>query len=276
MSKLRGKRVALLEARMSNELAKLVRLNGGEPVCVPAVREEAVDSSEQVAALIDDLNEGRVEVIFFQTGVGAKALFKEAERLERLTVLLNALTRVTTVARGPKPTTVLKQNKVPISVSIREPYTTREILDAVDQLELAHKGVALLHYGERNTALAEALKARSARLHEITLYEWRMPEDVGPLEKLVRQVIEGCMDAVVFTSQIQVRHFLEIGASLKQKEELVHALNTRTTVAAVGPTCAATLQSFGVAPRIVPSPPKMGPLVAALAEHLATKTRKDS
>ena len=32
-------RVVLLESRMSRELARLVEKHGGEPVCVPAVRE---------------------------------------------------------------------------------------------------------------------------------------------------------------------------------------------------------------------------------------------
>ena len=39
MSSLNGTRVALLESRMSGELADLVRRHGGEPRCVPAVRE---------------------------------------------------------------------------------------------------------------------------------------------------------------------------------------------------------------------------------------------
>ena len=33
-------RIALLESRMSRELARLVDKHGGEPVCVPAVREQ--------------------------------------------------------------------------------------------------------------------------------------------------------------------------------------------------------------------------------------------
>ena len=42
MKSLEGARVALLEARMSSELANLVRRYGGEPFGAPAVREEAL------------------------------------------------------------------------------------------------------------------------------------------------------------------------------------------------------------------------------------------
>jgi len=39
-------RIALLEARMSGELASLVRNHGGEPICVPAVREAPLECAD--------------------------------------------------------------------------------------------------------------------------------------------------------------------------------------------------------------------------------------
>src|SRR5215831_7473344 len=106
MSSLNGARVALLEARMTSELAGLVRRFGGEPVVAPAVREVPVQSGEAVAGLIDRLVAGAIHVILFQTGVGVKALFAQAERLGRLPELLEGLGRVITIARGPKPSAV--------------------------------------------------------------------------------------------------------------------------------------------------------------------------
>lgn len=53
MSALAGLRMALLESRMSDELAALVRRQGGDPYCVPAVREERADARAEVAALLD-------------------------------------------------------------------------------------------------------------------------------------------------------------------------------------------------------------------------------
>jgi uroporphyrinogen-III synthase len=276
MSRLNQARVALLEARMSSELAALVRRLGGEPLCAPAVREATLDAGQAVATLIDRLSAGEIQVIFFLTGVGVKALLKEAEHLSRLEELLAALRSVTTVARGPKPSAVLKHNQVPIAVSIQEPYTTTEILAALDALELEGRGAALLHYGERNEALAEALLKRGARLEEVCLYEWQLPEDVEPLELLIGEIIGGRVDAVAFTSQIQARHLFQIAAELGEAEALREALNAKTVVAAVGPTCAAALESVGVTPQIVPQPPKMGPMVVALAEYLEQKRHRAS
>jgi len=39
------------------------------------------------------------------------------------------------------------------------------------------------------------------------------------------------------------------------------------TVAVIGPVCRAALKEHGVASRVMPAVPKMGPLIAALAEY---------
>jgi len=47
---------------------------------------------------------------------------------------------------------------------------------------LTNRSVALVHYGERNTALSAALRSRGARLDEVCPYEWALPEDLAPLD----------------------------------------------------------------------------------------------
>jgi uroporphyrinogen-III synthase len=96
-----------------------------------------------------------------------------------------------------------------------------------------------------------------------------MPEDLGPLRRLVGDICGGRLGAVVFTSQAQARHLFEVARSIDAEPALRDALRTRTIVAAVGPTCAAALESLGVQPHIVPAHPKMGAMVAALAAHFS-------
>src|SRR5919199_1596836 len=271
MSDLKGIRVALLEGRMSSELAGLVQRHHGEPYCVPAVREIPLECEEQVAHFINTLSDGSLQIVVFLTGAGAKALFQEAERLGRLGELLTALRGVTTVCRGPKPVAVLRDKQVPISVSAPEPHTTVELLEALAPIDLNGKGVAVVHYGERNAALAEALQAHGCRLEELCLYEWCLPEDVGALETLVRDILDGRVDAVAITSQVQIRHLFLVATEMEQAGELTQALNTRTIVASIGPTSTAALQSFGVTPQVVPEHPKMGQLVIALAQYMEKK-----
>lgn len=264
---LNGVRVALLEARMSGEISELVRRYGGVPHCVPAVREAAVDCAAPVASLLDGFEQDGSCIAVFLTGVGASALFSEAERQGRLPLLLSALKRGVVVCRGPKPSAVLKRQGITVAVPVAEPYTSHEVIQAMSGLDLTDRRVTLVHYGERNELLAGALSARGALLDELCLYEWQMPEDLGPLQQMIHDLLGGRFDALVFTSQIQCRHLFRIAADMRLDQPLTRALTSGIVIAAIGPTCRAAVEAFGVTPHVVPAHPKMVPLVASLAEY---------
>ena len=125
-----------------------------------------------------------------------------------------------------------------------------------------------MHYGERNAALADALRARGARLAEACPYEWALPEDIEPLRALVRESRRDSSTRSLFTSQMQVRHLFTVAAELGLAKELATALNDDIIVAAVGPVCAEALKEVGVTPDVQPADPKMGPLLMALADYI--------
>jgi uroporphyrinogen-III synthase len=269
MSGFKDARIALLEARMSSEMADLVRRHGGNPYNVPAVREVPIESQSEVATFIDHLAQGKISIAVFFTGVGVNALFKQAEQLGRLTELQDALRQLTVVSRGPKPGAALKRAGIPITLSAAEPYTTAELLQAALTLDLNGKVVGVVHYGERNEQLTGELKERGASIEELCLYEWLLPEDLTSLQTLVHEIIDGHVDAVVFTSQIQIRHLFLVAADMHLTHELTTALQSRTIVASVGPTCTGVLHQYGVTPHVIPEHPKMGHLVKTLAEYMA-------
>lgn len=269
METLNGARIALLEGRMRGELAELVRRHGGLPCSVPAVEEAPLASSERVTVLLDQLTGGAVTVAVLLTGAGVRSLFAEAERLGRPEELRVALRTATTVCRGPKPVGALSQEGVPARVKAPAPHTTAELLGAMAPLDLHGAGVVVVHYGERNGPFAEALCARGARLEELCLYEWRLPADRGPLRALVRRLIDGDLDAIAFTSQVQLRHLLTVAGEMGQEEALLDALRSTLAVASIGPTCTAALRGAGIQPHVEPEHGKMGHLVAALARRFA-------
>ena len=85
----------------------------------------------------------------------------------------------------------------------------------------------------------------------------------------LRDLVKLEVDAVVFTSQVQWKHLLQVATALGLGDDLIHALNSHVVVAAVGPICSAALDAAGVHPQVVPDNPKMGPLVTALAEYFS-------
>jgi uroporphyrinogen-III synthase len=267
---LAGRRVALLEARLASEAAALVRRLGGMPVSVPALREEAVSATAMVTAFLDNLATGDIAFVICQTGGGVNALFDEAAVLGRSGALLEGLARVPIVSRGPKPGAALASRGLRPTVTVPSPYTTGELLAVLGPLPVERAGVAIVNYGERNEALTGALEARGARTFELTLYEWRLPEDTAPLVGLVDQILAAEVDAVTFTTQVQVRHLFAV-TDPRLRPALALALDRLVVTGAVGPTCAQALRSFGVEDIVVPENPKLGPLFAALASRLAAR-----
>jgi uroporphyrinogen-III synthase len=260
--------VALLESRMSLELARLVEKHGGEPLCVPAMRECPEQSSDTARRLVEELTSDRHELVVFMTGVAVSLLFETAEQLGRRSELVAALRRMTTVARGPKPTAALRGYGVAPTLTAREPYTSAELIDALTGLELHGRRVVVLHYGERSQTLAETLLARGAKLEELYLYRWAPVEKTERLEQLAAQIVRGEVAALAITCQVQFRHLYRCAEKVGLARELVRALNEDLVVGAVGPTCEAALRAHGVRAHVVPENPKMGPLIVALMRML--------
>lgn len=254
---------------MGTELADLVRRYGGLVWSAPAVREAPLDCGAIVSEFLNRIRTPARRVHVFLTGAGATALFQEADRQGQLPFIIESMKRGTIVCRGPKPMAALKRYGLSPNASAASPYTSHELLATMEGIDLAGAEVTLVHYGEHNESLSGHLRQRGAVLNELCLYEWRLPDDVSLLQDLARGVARHEVDAVMFTSQVQWKHLLHVATALGLADAVIHALNDSITVAAVGPICSAALEAAGVRPQVVPDNPKMGPLVAALAQHFA-------
>jgi uroporphyrinogen-III synthase len=264
---MQGARVALLEARKESELASLVRRHGGEPVCVPALREvERECSVSAAAAVAASTRPGAVVVL--ATGVGLDRWIKVSTSLGRGEELRAALARATVVCRGPKPVAVLKREGLVAHVRAASPNTTAELLAALAGVDVRDRDVVFVHDGGGARTVPEALASRGARVVEVQPYEWAMPEDTGPLRDLVRTIVAGGVEAVAITTQVQARHLFDAAEGLGMRAALRDALASRVVVAAVGPTSARTLTELGAPPHVVPDQPSMGAMVVALARRL--------
>ena len=268
---LNGRRIGLLEGRLSEDLAAMVRRLGGTPVNAPAVRE--VPKLDDFATFMEGLTAGRYTLVIFQTGAGANVLLREAERLGRLAEARRALAATIIACRGPKPLAVMARHSLPVRITTSKPHTTRELLDALSALDLCGCGVLLVHYGERNIALADALRAREARLDEVCPYEWALPEDIGPLQAIVRDALADRLDALLITSQVQCRHLFRVATEMGLADSLTSALNADIVVGAIGPVSAEALRMAGVVPDVLPASPNMPSLITAVADYFELTDR---
>ncbi len=264
---MRGARVALLEARMEGELAGLVRRHGGEPVCVPALREVERDCAEEVAQAYRALV-GEGAVIVLTTGVGLARLLRVGEAIGLAKELRAELARATVVCRGPKPIAVLKRENLPVHVRAEPPHTTTELLAALEGITVTGHDVVFVHDGGGSRDVAVALEKRGARVIDVRPYAWALPEDLGPLRALIETIVCGEVEAVAFTTQVQARHLFAVADAIGSRDALSRAMRERVIVAAVGPTCARALTQLGAPPHVVPAQGKMGAMVVALAAKI--------
>jgi uroporphyrinogen-III synthase len=102
----------------------------------------------------------------------------------------------------------------------------------------------------------------------VPVYQWRLPEDTGPLTDAVRAILRGEVDVVLFTNAVQVDHVMQMAERLDSADRLRAALS-RIVVSAVGPIVAERLRSYELPVDFEPSHPKMGIHVKETSERAA-------
>ncbi len=263
-----GASVAVFERRMADALAKSVQSHGGVAVSAPAMREVPLSSNREALAFGEQLLAGRIDVVICMTGVGTRMLLELLGQTHEPEHFLEALRHTTIVARGPKPLRVLGEFKIPVTISVPEPNTWQEIVQALDlshrSVELAGKTVAIQEYGMSSPSLVQALRQRGATMVSVPVYRWALPEDLGPLTHAIDRLIAGTIQFALFTNTAQVRHLLQVAES-RGVEPALRAALARVVLASIGPTTTDTMLECGLPVDFEPSRPKMGPLIDELA-----------
>ena len=248
-------------------MARLIESHGGVPRVAPSMREVPIERNQHALRFAAALLSGQFDMMIFLTGVGTRALTKVVETRYRREDFVEALTKVTVVARGPKPIAALKELRVPIDVKVPEPNTWRDLLRAIDPVHAGLR-VAVQEYGKPNLALIQALRDRRAHVTPVPVYQWELPEDTGPLRQAIRDMTEGRADVVLFTTSVQVPHLFTVAAEM-QVEDLLRTALVHVMVASIGPICSETLLDHGVHIDMEPRHPKMGVLVQEAAVQSA-------
>jgi uroporphyrinogen-III synthase len=265
---MQAKVVAILETRTGAHLGEMIARRGGIPLLAPALAEVPDLDPVALSALLDGWRSAPYRAVIFQTGVGTRALFQSTEGLGRDRELRQFLEATVVVARGPKPTGELNSRGVRIDLKAASPFTSETVLEAVAGLDLRGAAVLVQRYGAANEPLRQALEARGAQVREIATYKWALPADTQPLKDLLAALATATVDAVVFTSAVQIQNL----ATVAEAEAMVRPLSdllSGLVIASVGPVCSRALRAHGITPTFEADPPKLGPLVTGLDRLLS-------
>jgi len=260
--------VGILETRTGAHLAELIARRGAIPLLAPALAEAPDLDPDAIRGLLETWRSRPMAVAVFQTGVGTRALFQATDALGLTQDLVGLLVATLVVVRGPKPVGELSARGVRIDLRAASPFTTADVLEKLEHVEVDGREVLVQRYGAANQELRIALEARGARVHELATYRWSLPADTRPLEVLLAALAEERVDAVVFTSAVQVENLLTMAARHQGVAAVVNQLS-RCVIASIGPVCTRALEARGIRPSLEADPPKLGPLVTALERALA-------
>jgi uroporphyrinogen-III synthase len=265
---MQSKVVAILETRTGVHLGELIARRGAIPMLAPALEEVPDVDARAVVSLLAQWRIHPFNVVIFQTGVGTRALFQATDAARLTGELLQHLGTSVVVVRGPKPVGELNAREVRIDIRAATPFTTETVLAALSETPLRDGRVLVQRYGAANQRLREALEARGAGVQEIATYRWALPADTRPLTELLDALARSAVDAVVFTSAVQIHNLYAVAQSTGRASALAGLLNG-PVIASIGPVCSRALREHGVTPSFEANPPKLGPLVAALDAALS-------
>lgn len=259
-----GLKVISFESRRAAEMAQLIRKQQGEPIVAPSMREAPIERNDEAFRFAERLFAGEFDMMILLTGVGTRILNQALATRYPPERFAQALRRITVVPRGPKPIAVLRELKVPVTITVPEPNTWREVLAATEGRP--ERRIAVQEYGRPSAELIGGLRARGAEVTSVRVYQWDLPEDTGPLREAAERIAAEELDVALFTTSVQIDHLLRVAAE-KGLEDYVRAAFSKMVVASVGPATTEALEDNGIHPDFEPSHPKMGFLVQETADR---------
>jgi uroporphyrinogen-III synthase len=257
-----GLHVVAFESRRAQEIAELIRKQGGEPFVAPSMREAPLADHGAAFDFAERLFAGEFDMVILLTGVGTRQLKRVLAERYSERVLADALRGVTLVARGPKPAAALREMGLAPTIIAPEPNTSREVLEATGGRP--EQRIAVQEYGRANPDLFDALRARGAEVSSVRIYQYDLPEDLEPLRDAARRLAAGEFKVALFTTAVQISHLARIAAEMGIEAETLAGLRQCFT-GSIGPTTTEALEEFEIHPNLEPSHPKMGLLVMEAA-----------
>lgn len=258
-----GKRIVITRSRdQARELATELEHLGAQTIEAPIFRVAPAEDSEAIdraAASVD----GFQWVIF----ASANAVTRFFGALLSGPRDMRSLGNVSICAIGPTTAERIEARGVKPDVVMPE-VLIDDIVEAMSTSgSLSSQRVLIVRPDFLRDSLATELARHGASVTDLVAYTTESaPPESAEAQDIYRQLLEGRVDAVTFTSPTAVRRF----ANLIGSEQAADLLNT-TVVAALGPVTAEAADQLGIRAEIVPPTFTIDALVTALVAHFKTR-----
>jgi uroporphyrinogen-III synthase len=213
-----------------------------------------------IAAPFDDL--------VLMTGEGLRRLLGAAARTGIEAPFREALARMRTITRGPKPARALREIGLSPRLRAATP-TTDGIIAALTGEDLSGRRIGVQLPPASPSRLVDFLREAGALPDPVEPYVYLPAADPREIAALVEAMSRSEVDAIAFTSAPQVARLFAAAAAEGSEARLAAALRA-TPIAAIGPLVATELARHGLEPAIMPQGTYfMKPLVSAITAALS-------
>ncbi|MBM7587511.1 uroporphyrinogen-III synthase [Bacillus pakistanensis] len=261
---LKGKRIVLAGSRKTEEMSILVEKQGGIPIVRPAQGTVYLAEDEVEPELTQIVNEG-VDWIIFTTGTGTETLIEMAEKLGILDRFITTIKNAKVAIRGYKTLTALKKQGVKPS-AIDDDGTTQGLIRSLEPFDLKGQKVAIQLHGDTAPKLIQFLEENGAVCSQILPYKHISP-DPQVFDELCREILAGKVDAVCFTTALQVRYLFDFARENQYLTDILNMFNEKIIAAAVGKITAEALIEEGVENVLQPEKQRMGAMIMKLSQY---------
>jgi uroporphyrinogen-III synthase len=243
---LAGYTIAVTAARRKEELGALLDRRGARVIYAPAIRIVPLADDADLVAATREVLDRPIDLVVATTGVGFRGWLEAADAWDL--PLVEHLRSARVLARGPKARGAIRGGGL-VDAWSPESESSAEVLSHLmsgAEGPLEGRRIAVQLHGDPLPDLVAGLRAAGAEVLTVPVYRWVLPEDVGPVRRLVSTVVAGGVDAVTFTSAPAAASLLTVADELGLRNDLVTALTGRVLAVAVGPVTAGPLDAAGI------------------------------
>lgn len=271
-NRLRGRRIALPEHRELDRLAAMLEAEGATTLRCPLLSVLDAPDPAPIEAWLRRLCAGGLDDVVFLTGEGVQRLVDVAARAGMRDEVVAALGRVRKITRGPKPARALHELGVGIDLPSATP-TSAGIAETLRAHVLSGRRIGVQLFGDDpGRELVSFLETKGATVFPVAPYRYAPASDDEKVGGLVDAIARGELDAIAFTSAMQIERLFQVARKRAAEDGLREGL-ARMHVAAIGPIVVDCLQRLGVRVDTVPARQYfMRRLTQAMAERLGPAT----
>ncbi|MBY8913775.1 uroporphyrinogen-III synthase [Bacillus sp. YC2] len=261
---LNGKRIAIGGSRKTEEISTLIEKQGGTAV-IRSLQGTVYLAEEQIEPDVRRFVKEKADWAIFTTGIGMETLRSVSEKIGLKEEFLLAIQQAKIGCRGYKTFAALKKLGMTPSAS-DEDGTTRGLIRSLERFEFQGQKVMIQLHGEKAPVLTDFLEGKGAQVFPILPYQ-HIPPERETVDKLCRELMNHEIDAVCFTTAIQVRSLFDYAREKGIANEIKQVFEERVLAAAVGKVTAEAIRDEGIMRLLAPEIERMGAMIIELSRY---------